>query len=188
MLKKITLVVALAAVLGACTTSNNNTATTTTTTTTTQQQATISDSALEQNINQSIENAYPSSRFPHRITAVVWEGITLLIGQAQNQELADNVVKVAEQVYGVGKILNQIQVNSQFNPTVSGNVSDATITSVVKSKLVLTRNVPARRIKVITQNGIVYLLSKATLAQTETAARVAAAENGVKDVRIVTLD
>ncbi|RIY35060.1 BON domain-containing protein [Psittacicella gerlachiana] len=189
MLKKLALISLVAVTLTACSSSStNSTNTSTSQVTTNQNTANISDYALEQNINQNIENTYPSTRFPHRVTAVVWEGITLLIGQAQNQELADNIYRIATQVYGVGKIMNQIEVNSQFNPTVSGNVSDSTITAIVKSRLALTRGVPSTRIKVITQNSIVYLLSKATLEQTETAARVAAAESGVKSVRIVTLN
>ncbi|RIY31075.1 hypothetical protein CKF54_07865 [Psittacicella hinzii] len=190
MLKKLALISSIVVLLGACSSSTSDS---TTNVSTTQVQsssktANISDSALESNLNQSIENSYPSSRFPHRVDAVVWQGITLLIGQAQNQELADNIYRIASQVYGVGKIMNQIEVNSQFNPTVSGNVSDSTITAVVKSRLALTKGVPSTRIKVITQDGIVYLLSKATTSQTETAARVAAAETGVKSVRIVTVE
>lgn len=155
---------------------------------TNQNTADISDTALESNINQSIDNSYPSSRFPHRVQAVVWESKTLLIGQAQNQQLADDIYRIVGQVYGVKTVLNQIEINSQFNPTVSRTVSDSSITALVKSRLALTKGIPSTRIKVITQDSVVFLLSKADAKQTETAAQVAATVSGVSAVKIVTLD
>ncbi|MFC6276022.1 BON domain-containing protein [Psittacicella hinzii] len=178
--------IALAASLVACT--NNSSSSTSSSSSGSSVQAKLSDTALESNINESIENAYPSNRFPHRVTAVVWEGKTLLIGQALSQELADNIYKVVTQVYGVDQILNQIEVNTRFNPTISSNITDSAITAQVKSRLALTKGIPSTKIKVITQNGVVFLLSKATSEQTETAARVAAIVSGVSAVKIVTLN
>lgn len=146
----------------------------------------ISDSALESNINKTIQSYYPSNVFPHRVNAVVWYGKTLLLGQTNSQELKDKILESVRGVYGVGEIIDRTQVNTNFNPTLSTEISDSAITTAIKSKLLVTKGIPSTKIKVITVNSEVYILSSASAAETNLAVEVAKTVSGIREISVLT--
>jgi osmotically-inducible protein OsmY len=60
--------------------------------------------------------------------------------------------------------------------------NDAWLTSKVKAKLVADRVVAADRIKVITENGVVYLMGIVPRKQAEEAVRVTSTVGGVQKI------
>jgi osmotically-inducible protein OsmY len=83
-------------------------------------------------------------------------GIVLLSGEALTTEMRDKVIDHVRPVPGIRRIVNEINVRE---PTAfATRVNDGWITTKVKSKLLNTENVPARQIKVVTENAVVYLM------------------------------
>lgn len=72
----------------------------------------------------------------------------------------------------------QIQAPTSF----LANTNDAWLTSKVKSKLAVNKEVRASRIKVLTENGVVYLMGMIPRAEAEKAAGIASGTSGVQKV------
>lgn len=151
-----------------------------------QQQASVGEIALEHNVNQTIDSITPSSAFPQRVTAIVWHGITLLVGEVSTPELKERIVNNVHEVYGVGQMIDQIVVNPQFNPQFYDSANDTRITADIKARILITKNLSSLKFKVVTSFGRVYLLSSADQKQTQTAAALARSVVGVVSVNILT--
>jgi len=114
------------------------------------------------------------------ITAVVINGNVLMIGQAPNSMLRDKAVKKVRSLKLGGKIHDQIRIG---NPTsFSTRSNDSWITTKVKSRMLNTDNLDITRIKVITENGEVFLLGVVIREQADLAVDVARNTSGVRKV------
>lgn len=185
-LSKVLLVGAFSLAIASCATQVSQSADSKTDSSQTQSRSIIADVDLESNINDAINSIYPSSKFPHRSYAVVWYGKTLLLGQANSQELKDKIADVASKVYGVKEVINNIYPNPDFNPTVSETVSDSRITSEIRAKLLVAKGIQSTNFKIITQDGLVYILSTASASELSNAVKIVKAVRGVKGIFTVT--
>lgn len=112
------------------------------------------------------------------IEVTVFNGIVLLLGQIPTQDLKDQLASQISEINGVVVVYNQLTVG----PNVSfGRFADDTwITSKVKSNMV--GKVNPLHFKVVTQQGVVYLLGQVTQEEGDQAAEVAAQTSGVVEV------
>lgn len=149
------------------------------------QQVQKSDSEVETAVNQAIDSVIPSKSFPHRVRAVVWEGKTLLIGQAQTEELTARITDLVHQVYGVKEIYNRIVVKPDFNPQTLDAARDTRITAELRTRILATRGITSADFSITTQDGIVYILSKAEAQQTQVAVAIAQQILGVVSVQVL---
>ena len=114
------------------------------------------------------------------ITGVVMNGNTLMIGQAPNSMLRDKAIRAVQKLKLGGKIHNQIRIGNPTSFTTRSN--DTWITTKVKSRMLNTDNLDVTRIKVITENGEVFLLGVVARDQVELAVDVARNTAGVRKV------
>ncbi|MEI6858473.1 MAG: BON domain-containing protein [Shewanella sp.] len=114
------------------------------------------------------------------ITAVVMNGNTLMIGQAPNSMLRDKAIRAVQDLKLGGKIYNQIRIGNPTSFTTRSN--DTWITTKIKSRMLNTENLNVTRIKVITENGEVFLLGVVARDQAELAVDVARNTAGVRKV------
>ncbi|WP_076412392.1 BON domain-containing protein [Shewanella sp. UCD-KL12] len=114
------------------------------------------------------------------ITGVVMNGNTLMIGQAPNSMLRDKAIRAVQDLKLGGKIHNQIRIGNPTSFTTRSN--DTWITTKVKSRMLNTDNLDVTRIKVITENGEVFLLGVVARDQVELAVDVARNTAGVRKV------
>ena len=114
------------------------------------------------------------------ITGVVMNGNTLLIGQAPNSMLRDKAINTVKKLHLSGKLFNQIRIGNPTSFTTRSN--DAWITTKVKSRMLSTDNLDMTRVKVITENGEVFLLGLIPKNQADLAVDVARNTAGVRKV------
>ena len=137
----------------------------------------VDDTAFDSKISLKIKNE--SDYFKgSRIVVSSYNGNVLLIGQASSQSVIDRVVELANGVDSVEKIYNQIRIGNIISAGTMTN--DAWITTNIKTKLIANKNTKARDIKVITENGEVFLLGIVTRDEGYTAGDIASRVSGVK--------
>jgi osmotically-inducible protein OsmY len=109
-----------------------------------------------------------------------FNGTLLLTGEAATAGQRDIVVSLVERLQGVKRVVNEIAVAEPT--TLSSRSNDSWITSQVKTKLLADEKIPGRRVKVVTENGTVYLMGLVTQPEGELAAEAARAVGGIKRV------
>jgi len=107
-------------------------------------------------------------------------GIVLLTGEATTTEARDQVLTQVRAVNGVRRITNELRI---AEPSSFGSRSkDSLITSAVKSRFLVSKDLDPSRVKVVTEVSVVYLLGLVTQAEGDLAADYAATIDGVERV------
>ncbi|MBN7795364.1 BON domain-containing protein [Parahaliea mediterranea] len=114
------------------------------------------------------------------LTIVSYNGFVLLAGQVASEELKARAANVVRDIRGVRRIYNELQVSAPSSGMT--RTSDAWITTKVKSWLLANSSTPGMRVKVVTENGVVYLMGLATQSEAERVTEVAASLSGVQRV------
>ncbi|KII79912.1 BON domain-containing protein [Vibrio renipiscarius] len=115
-----------------------------------------------------------------RINASAYNGIVVLMGQANTQQILNQFEGQARKVPGVTQIHNQVRIQP---PLSLGEIShDSWVTTKVKSALLTNETLSTVKIKVITEDGEVFLLGYVSRAHADEAAEVARNISGVKQV------
>ncbi|MBA6390162.1 divisome-associated lipoprotein YraP [Colwellia sp. BRX10-3] len=107
-------------------------------------------------------------------------GSVLVIGQAPNSYLRDQAIKAINEVNGVKQLHNQIRISNTISFTTKTN--DVWLTSKVKTSLFGTDKLDATNIKVVTENGEVFLMGLVTKTQATIAVDIARNVSGVNRV------
>lgn len=145
--------------------------------------AKIEDHRIERKAYINAIRTIPGMR-DSRLVVVSWNGQVLLVGQVANAELRQQAEATAAAIRHVLHVHNELEVGNPVSPLV--RASDASITTRVKMRLLFGPDVPGRRIKVVTENGVVYLMGLLTRDETEMAVASARKVYGVqKIVKIV---
>lgn len=114
------------------------------------------------------------------VSTLSYNNSLLLVGQAKDQYSKDQIEKIIEPIPGISSIYNQITVGKPVPlPTRS---CDTWITTQVKGRIVSNRNVGMNRVKVITEDGVVYLMGALTSDEEQTTINIARRVPGVKKV------
>uniref|UniRef100_E6XHU0 Transport-associated protein n=1 Tax=Shewanella putrefaciens (strain 200) TaxID=399804 RepID=E6XHU0_SHEP2 len=114
------------------------------------------------------------------ITGVSVNGNVLMIGQAPNSMLRDKAIKVVQDLKLGGKIHNQIRIGNPTSFTTRSN--DTWVTTKVKGRMLNEKGLDVTRIKVITENGEVFLLGVIHRSQADLAVEIARNTAGVRKV------
>ncbi|GGZ14051.1 MULTISPECIES: division/outer membrane stress-associated lipid-binding lipoprotein [Shewanella] len=114
------------------------------------------------------------------ISGISMNGNVLLIGQAPNSRLRDKAVQLVQDLKLGGKIHNQIRIGNPVSFTTRSN--DTWITTKVKGRMLNDKNLDMTRIKVVTENGEVFLLGVISREQADLATDIARNTSGVRKV------
>ncbi|MEN8260942.1 MAG: BON domain-containing protein [Pseudomonadota bacterium] len=112
-----------------------------------------------------------------------YNGAVLLTGEAPSEELRDKIVSVVRIVPGVKVVYSEIVVAEPSSLTTRSH--DSLITSKVKTSLIGIRDIPgfdATRVKVVTENGTVYLMGLVSKKEADAVVEKARWVSGVKRV------
>jgi osmotically-inducible protein OsmY len=104
----------------------------------------------------------------------------LLTGEvpvAESKSKAENLVK---EIPNTRSITNEITVGPKSS--IGSRSNDSYITSKIKTKFVTESKFPANYVKVVTENGVVYLLGIVTKAEADAAVEIARNTDGVTKV------
>jgi osmotically-inducible protein OsmY len=114
---------------------------------------------------------------------VSYNGYVLIAGEVPNQGLKDEASAVVREIEGVRRIYNELVIGPKSTSGTEAN--DVWLTTKIKTALLTDSEVPSLRVKVVTENSVVYLMG---LLSTEEANRTAAAAADVDGVtRVVRL-
>ena len=114
------------------------------------------------------------------LSVVSYNGFLLLVGQVPSEALKALATDVTRDLEAVRRIYNELEVGPETSAGTRTN--DTWITTQVKSKLLASSDTPGRRVKVVTENAVVYLMGLLTAAEADRSALEAAEVKSVTRV------
>ncbi|WP_459207920.1 BON domain-containing protein [Pseudomonas sp. MLB6B] len=140
----------------------------------------IDDSLIETKVSVNVGKASPDLDKGSHIVVSSYNGVVLLAGQTPRADLKALAEQTASQVQRVKRVHNELQVMQPSSILARNN--DAWLTTKIKAQMLADTNVPSSRIKVITENGIVYLLGLVTNGEATAATNVTQGVSGVQKI------
>ncbi|MEM7220143.1 MAG: BON domain-containing protein [Pseudomonadota bacterium] len=119
----------------------------------------LDDRGIRRVVTREIRRADPALKKAH-LDVTSYNGIVLLLGQVDTEKLKAQATKAALGVRRVRKVHNEIQVSGPISRVSRSN--DAWLSSKVKTRLIANKNIRGSRVKVVTENGVVYLMGLMT--------------------------
>lgn len=138
--------------------------------------------ARDANIDYLINNAIAKDRrFNHsRIVVVSFGQAVLLVGQTQAATLRVLASKIAEKTPYVARVYNEINIKAPISLTT--RAKDTWITGEVRGQMLMRKGLESGSIRVVTEDGIVYLMGVVSREQAYHAVDVARQVRGVNRV------
>lgn len=143
----------------------------------------IDDSLIETKAAVNIAKAHPDLDSASHIVVASYNGVVLLAGQTPRSELKQMAEQAAGSVQRVKRVHNELQILQPSSALARSN--DSWLTTKIKAQMLTDNTIPGSRIKVITENGIVYLLGLVTRQEGNRATSLVQGVSGVQ--RIVKL-
>ncbi|MCZ6856353.1 MAG: BON domain-containing protein [Gammaproteobacteria bacterium] len=137
------------------------------------------DQVIETMVKQEIKKSDPGFDSAH-LVAVSYNGVLLLAGQVATESLKETAYQAAERISKVRQIHNELEVGGPISYVARTN--DAWLTGKVKTKLAADKRVDATKVKVVTENGVVYLLGLLPRQQADDTVDVARSVYGVQKI------
>lgn len=126
-------------------------------------------------INQDTELAKSS-----HINIAVYNGVGLMVGQAQTAELREKAYELMRRIPNIKRIYNAVTIAAPSSKM--QRASDSMLTGKVKTALLAERGLQSNNIKVITEDSVVYLMGTVSKDQAEIATNATRHVAGVQRV------
>ena len=139
----------------------------------------IEDYAIEIKAGANLRKAMTNFHQSH-IVVVSFNGITLLLGQVTGENQRNVAVSTVKVIRHVRTVHDRLTVGEQT--TYHQRLADTWQTYKIKSKLLFSEGFPSNQVKVITENGVVYLMGLLTEKEAERATAISRRVKGVKKV------
>jgi osmotically-inducible protein OsmY len=140
----------------------------------------IDDSLIETKVSVNIAKANIDLDKNSHVVVTSYNGVVLLAGQTPRADLKTLAEQAASEVQRVKKVHNEIQVLAPSSLLARNN--DAWLTTKIKTQMLTDSAIPGSRIKVVTENGIVYLLGLLTQAEATRATNLVQGVSGVQKI------
>lgn len=139
----------------------------------------LDDQRIEDITKVNIKKISPQLRKAH-FDVVSYNGVVLLIGQVQTDEFRSRAASVASNTLRVRQVQNALTVGP--NTSAAVRMYDAWLTTKVKTKFAFNNDINGQRIKVVTENGVVYLMGLVSQREGDRAAGVAQRTGGAQRI------
>ena len=139
----------------------------------------IDDELIEIKALVNIGKASEELKQSH-VSVTSYNGIVLLSGQVPTEQARQLAESTVGQLRKVRKIHNELTVAGPTSAIVRTN--DSWLTAKVKSKMLADKQLQSMRIKVVTENGAVFLMGLVTNAQANRAVDISRNTAGVQKV------
>jgi osmotically-inducible protein OsmY len=106
--------------------------------------------------------------------------VVLIAGQVANDALRAKASAAAQNLQRVRKVHNELTVGGPISLVARSN--DSWLTTKVKTRLLASSQAYGTKIKVVTENGVVYMLGLITRSQADIAVDVASEVYGVQKI------
>ncbi len=114
------------------------------------------------------------------VNTTSFNNIVLLTGECPNEALRQRAAEIVAKVQKVRKVHNEIIIAAPTS--MMSRSGDTVLTGKVKTALLNKENLEAVRVKVVTEDGVVYLMGLVTQKEADSATEVARRVGGVKRV------
>jgi len=139
----------------------------------------IEDESIETKARVNLHAADEAFGDAH-LVIVSFNGYVLVAGQVPSESLKIKATDVIREIYGVRRIYNELEIASPSS--IMTRSSDTWITTKVKSFLLGSPETEGLRVKVVTENGVVYLMGLVTKDEAQRISDKAAETGGVQRV------
>ena len=141
--------------------------------------AVLDDQTIEMKAGAAIAAEHEVAKQVH-INITSMNGIVLLTGEANTLEARDQVLTRVRSVQGIRRITNEIVIGPVSS--IPSRAHDGWITGKVKTAFLAEKDFDSTRVKVVTENSVVYLMGLVTADEADTATRLAADVSGITRV------
>ena len=139
----------------------------------------LEDEAIETKARVNIEASDPRFERAH-FSVVSFNGFVLVTGQVPEADMPEKANDVLREIREVRRIYNELTVSG--NASAITRVSDTVLTGKVKAALLANPETEGMRVKVKSENGVVYLLGLVSRGEAERITDVASATGGAQKV------
>ncbi len=139
----------------------------------------IDDQMIETYIGANLlkaDSGYNSAN----INIVSFNGIVLLTGQVKSDQLRLLASEIAKQVRNVRRVHNEITVSGPIS--IPARTNDTWLKTKIKSRMFTSKTLDPFRIKVVVENGVVYLMGLVNQSEAQDAVDVAHKTYGVQKI------
>ena len=137
----------------------------------------LEDQTIEVKAKNRFEETYQDKL---HATVTSYNRYVLITGQAPTEEIRQDLTTIVLEVENVRNVQNEVIVAG--NASFTSRSSDTFTTSSVKGRLTQNKEIGANNVKVITENGTVFLMGLVTRTEAEAASQTAATTSGVQRV------
>lgn len=139
----------------------------------------IEDEAIELKARRAFSSDKDLSGQAH-LNATSFNTVVLVSGETPTEELRARAIEHVRKIPKVSHVHNEVTVAAPSS--MMSRSSDSVITSKVKTKLLANENIDGIHVKVVTENGVVYLMGLLSRAEADRATEVARLTGGVQKV------
>jgi osmotically-inducible protein OsmY len=142
-------------------------------------QSTINDQYITAKAERAIY--LDTNRFKDtRVSVSTFNNVVLISGQVHTELQKMEIERIVKKISGTDKIYDLVTISSPTSALIQ--VSDSWITTKIKAKLIAMNDIDPSQIKVITENGVVYLMGIIPRDQADIAVDLARSTEGVQSV------
>jgi len=141
--------------------------------------AMFDDSSIETSVEVNLNAADEGLKKAH-INVISFNGVVLIVGQVASQELKNLATRVANTPTRVKAVHNELEVAGAT--TFLSRSNDAFLSTKLKTLMLADPTVSGMRTKVITENGVVYLMGLVTQQEANLAVDLVSNAKGVTKV------
>lgn len=139
--------------------------------------------AQDQQTTNAIIEKINANVFLHNrshIEVTTFNEVVLLTGEVSSQSARQQAEDAAKSVPNVTQVYNQLTIKGSTSSLT--RASDSWITAKIKSQMLANKELKSGMIKVVTENGSVYLMGLVTHEQADLAVNIARQVTGVQKV------
>ncbi len=139
----------------------------------------IEDENIEQKAKARLAEHPELSKSSH-VSAISYNGILLIIGQTPSLDYKNKIGEVMRSVANVKAFHNELKILGKSS--LGTRSSDSYITTKIKTRMTFEKNFSSTHIKVITENGEVFLMGLVTREEANKAIAITKRVDGVQKV------
>ena len=139
----------------------------------------IEDQAIELKAIEAIRDNVELKEQTH-ISVTSYNQVALVTGQAPTEELRQSAISIISQIEKVRHVYDELELmvpNSMVTRS-----SDSLLTAKVKTKLFTIKNIDATKVKVVSENGAVFLMGIVNRGDGNTVADAASRVGGAQKI------
>lgn len=139
----------------------------------------LDDNVIESRAKKNIKSAHPDLQNAN-FNVTAFNGVLLITGQVSSLETRELAAKAVQDLRKVKQVHNELVVSGPIS--FMARTNDSWLSTKVKTVMLFNKEIEGGRIKVVTEDGVVYLMGLLTRDEAETAVQRARQVFGVQKI------